>query len=158
MNGKAYMYLVLSCDGKPFTNVVTNPSNKKNAFKGWAALKAKYNAQDTPNYADLIEDFTWSRLENSREDPEEWIQRSGVVADETEHLNAKYRKQEEELIAHISKCLPKLYGSKIDELKCLGSSKKNYGQKSIVLVSRRAAKIREHCGIIYVDTYEQVQI
>jgi hypothetical protein len=52
-NDKAYTYLVLACEGKPF-NVMTCLANKRNSFKDWAKPNnKKYNAQDSAAYVDL---------------------------------------------------------------------------------------------------------
>jgi hypothetical protein len=55
-NDKAYTYLVLACDGKPF-KAVTCKGNMKNGYKRGKALSVKYNAQDTSDYVELTNDY-----------------------------------------------------------------------------------------------------
>jgi hypothetical protein len=54
----------------------------------------------------LIKDYAASRLESCREaHPEEWIQRLEIISNEMKNIDNKCKRQEEELIAHVFRCL-----------------------------------------------------
>jgi hypothetical protein len=122
LNGKAVTYLVLACTDKAF-NTVTNSKVYQNAFEMWESLRMKLEADNDDNLVGLVGEFVSSRLENNKEDPEEWISRLEIMSQEMAALDAKYEKSDQEIMAHTFAHLPKVYESTIDALQ--NNGKKN---------------------------------
>ena len=116
-NDNAWNYLIASCTDKAFDIIdlkgsadrVDPPNQRDNAFAAWEALMKKFQPTDSDAYVKLMEEFAGCKLQNKKDDPEDWITKMNLINRRLRGMGKG--KDEEEIIATILAGLPEEYES-----------------------------------------------
>ena len=105
-NNEAYDQILMGCSGIPLGLV---KRAKGNARKAMEALKKKYSMKDESNLTEMLNLFVQCKLKDTTTDPDSWFLELDQINDKLEGIDAKYRKEEFELKAHLLGNLPEGY-------------------------------------------------
>ena len=121
-NDRAYQLLIVSCTGIAF-GLVNQAKTKDlidgDAFMAWKNLCDRYAPHEVSDLIQLSADFSNCALDNY--DPDEWFIKLDLIRDRMTQINAKFEKEDEEVIAHILNKLPSEYSEVVTSVEGLSS-------------------------------------
>lgn len=121
-NDRAYQLLIISCTGIAF-GLVNQAKTKDlidgDAFMAWKNLCDRYAPHEVSDLIQLSSDFSNCAL--GTYDPDEWFIKLDLIRNRMTQINAKFEKEDEEVIAHILNKLPAEYSEVVTNVEGMSS-------------------------------------
>ena len=106
LNDKGYQFLILEIAFGLVNLAKTADLADGDARLAWKNLTDRYAPQGSTDLIHLTGEFNNSVLESTTEDPDLWFIRLEVIRSRPSSIDAKYAKQDYEVVAHIVNKLP----------------------------------------------------
>ena len=112
-NNEAYDQILMGCSGIPLGLVRRAKGDSRKAME---ALSKKYSETDEANLTELLQEFVNCKLEDTETDPDKWFMKIDVLNDKLGGIDARYRKADYELKAHLMGNLPEGYNDVVTKI------------------------------------------